>query len=116
MNQFVPTSDYIKILPELVLTAFGIAVMMIDPLMKPGASRRSLGWLSFAGTLAAVGAAVYQAGHPGVGWFGTVRVDTFSVFFHILIPAISAVCILASFEYLDAQNIRSGEYYGLILF
>jgi NADH-quinone oxidoreductase subunit N len=34
----------------------------------------------------------------------------------MLIPAISAVCILASFEYLDAQNIRSGEYYALILF
>ncbi|HWX56046.1 MAG TPA: NADH-quinone oxidoreductase subunit N, partial [Verrucomicrobiae bacterium] len=37
-------------------------------------------------------------------------------FFHILIPAISAVCILASLEYLDQQNIRSGEYYALILF
>ncbi len=34
----------------------------------------------------------------------------------MLIPAISAVCILASLEYLDAQNIRSGEYYALILF
>jgi NADH-quinone oxidoreductase subunit N len=45
-----------------------------------------------------------------------VRVDSFSIFFHILIPAISGVCILASLEYLDAQNIRSGEYYGLILF
>src|SRR5262249_16437042 len=32
------------------------------------------------------------------------------------IPAISALCILASLEYLEAQNIRSGEYYALILF
>ena len=45
-----------------------------------------------------------------------VRVDSFAIFFHLLIPAISAVCILASLEYLDAQNIRSGEYYALILF
>ena len=34
----------------------------------------------------------------------------------MLIPAISAVCILASLEYLDTQKINSGEYYALILF
>jgi NADH-quinone oxidoreductase subunit N len=50
------------------------------------------------------------------GWFGMVRVDNFAIFFHLLIPAISGICILASLEYLDAQNIRSGEYYALILF
>jgi NADH-quinone oxidoreductase subunit N len=123
MNQVVPTADYIRILPELVLSAFGIAVMMIDPLLKPGASRKSLGLLSLGGTLAAIAAAFCQMAwwsrDPSFnqpGWFGMVRVDSFSIFFHILIPAISAVCILASLEYLDAQNIRSGEYYGLILF
>src|SRR5262245_45205978 len=123
MNQLVSTADYIRILPELVLTATGIAVMMIDPLHKPGASRKSLGLLSLGGALAAIAATFYQLAwayadpqFAAPGWFGMVRVDSFSIFFHILIPAISAVCILASLEYLDAQNIRSGEYYGLILF
>jgi len=36
----IQTVDYIRILPELVLTAFGIVVMMADPLLKPGASRK----------------------------------------------------------------------------
>ena len=112
----IQTVDYIRILPELVLTAFGIIVMMADPLLKPGASRKGLGLLSLAGTLAAIGAAACQVNYQGVAWFGMVRVDCFSIFFHMLIPAISAVCILASLEYLDAQNIRSGEYYALILF
>jgi NADH-quinone oxidoreductase subunit N len=119
----VPIVDYIRILPELVLSAFGIAVMLIDPYLKPGASRKGLGLLSLGGTLAAIAAAFYQmtwlARDPNFakpGWFDMVRVDSFSIFFHILIPAISAVCILASLEYLDAQNIRSGEYFGLILF
>jgi NADH-quinone oxidoreductase subunit N len=123
MNQLVSTADYIRILPELVLTAFGIAVMMIDPLLKPGASRKGLGLLSLGGTLAAIAATFCQiawlARDPSFaapGWFGMVRVDSFSIFFHMLIPAISALCILASLEYLDAQNIHSGEYYGLILF
>src|SRR5215468_10397629 len=124
MIQPPTTTDYIRILPELVLTAFGIAVMMIDPLLKPRASRRGLGYLSLLGTVLAIAAAFYQMAWlhrdptlGDVGWFGMVRVDSFSTFFHVLIPAISAVCILASLEYLDTQSIRgAGEYFGLILF
>lgn len=119
----IHTVDYIRILPELVLSAFGIAVMMIDPLLKPDTSRKGLGLLSLAGTLAAIAATFCQiawmardASFRNPGWFGMVRVDDFSIFFHILIPAISAVCILASLEYLDTQGMNSGEYYGLILF
>ena len=119
----IQTIDYIRILPELVLTAFGIVVMMADPLLKPGASRKGLGLISLAGAISAIAATFCQiawsardAQFAQPGWFGMVRVDSFAIFFHLLIPAISAVCILLSFEYLDAQNIRSGEYYALILF
>jgi NADH-quinone oxidoreductase subunit N len=119
----IQTIDYIRILPELVLTAFGIVVMMADPLLKPGASRKGLGLISLAGAIAAIAATFCQiawsardAQFAQPGWFGMVRVDSFAIFFHLLIPAISAVCILLSLEYLDTQNIRSGEYYALILF
>ncbi len=113
----ISATDYICILPELVLAVFGIIVMMADPLLPPQASRKGLGILSLVGTLAAIAAAFFQIGHSGsTGWFGMVRVDSFSIFFHILVPAISAICILSSLEYLDQQNIRSGEYYALILF
>jgi NADH-quinone oxidoreductase subunit N len=119
----IHTVDYMRILPELVLVVFGIIVMMADPLLKPGASRKGLGLISLVGTLAAIAATFGQIAwmhsYPGFSnpsWFGMVRVDNFAIFFHLLIPAISAVCILASLEYLDAQNIRSGEYYALILF
>jgi NADH-quinone oxidoreductase subunit N len=119
----IQTVDYIRILPELVLAAFGIIVMMADPLLKPGASRKGLGLISLAGTAAAIAATFCQLAwmqrdpsFANPGWFGMVRVDNFAIFFHFLVPAISGVCILASLEYLDAQNIRTGEYYGLILF
>jgi NADH-quinone oxidoreductase subunit N len=119
----IHTVDYIRILPELVLCAFGIIVMMADPLLKPGASRKGLGLISLVGTIAAIAATFCQIAwmhrdpsFSDPGWFGMVRVDNFAIFFHLLIPAISAICILASLEYLDAQNIRSGEYYALILF
>src|SRR5215467_8677066 len=119
----IHTVDYIRILPELVLGAFGIIVMMADPLLKPGNSRKNLGLISLVGTTGAIAAAFWQIAwvqsdptFSAPGWFGMVRVDSFSIFFHILIPAISAICILASLEYLDQQKINTGEYYGLILF
>jgi NADH-quinone oxidoreductase subunit N len=112
----ITSHDYIRLLPELVLSVFGIAVMMIDPFLRPGNRRKGLGILSLIGTLVAIAAAYYQLNYPGSAWFGMVKVDSFSIFFHVLIPAISAICILASMEYLDQQNIHTGEYYGLILF
>jgi NADH-quinone oxidoreductase subunit N len=45
-----------------------------------------------------------------------VRVDGFSVFFHVLVIAIGIVLILTSYEYMAVQKIRAGEYYGLVLF
>src|SRR6202034_3776074 len=49
-------------------------------------------------------------------FYNTISVDTFSVFFHIIVLLIALVVILSSFEYLEVQRIRSGEYYGLVLF
>jgi len=111
-----PDLSYVRILPELVLTVWGIVVMVIDPLLPDRNNRKSLGIFAFVGTLLAMAASLYQANYPGSGWFDMVRVDEFSIFFHVLICAISGVVILASFEYLEAQQIRSGEYYALILF
>ena len=111
-----PDLSYVRILPELILSVFGLLVMLIEPLLPERASHKSLGVFSFIGTLVAMGASFYQTNYPGWGWFNMIRVDEFSVFFHVLICAISAVVILASFEYLDTQKIRGGEYYGLILF
>ena len=53
----IHADDYIRILPELVLTAFGVAVMLLDPLLPAGKSRRGLGILSLIGTLVAIVAA-----------------------------------------------------------
>src|SRR5438309_4019400 len=90
--------------------------MLIEPVLPERGSRKWLGIFAFIGTLAGIAASLYQSSYPGSGWFGMIRVDEFSIFFHVLICAISAVVILASIEYLEAQQIRGGEYYALILF
>ncbi len=110
------TADYLRILPELVLSIFGMVVMVIDPLLDPDSNHQSLGIVAFIGTLAALASTFCMARQPGTAFWNMVRVEPFSVFFHFLVIAIAAVTILSSFEYLAVQRIRAGEYYALILF
>ena len=93
-----PDLSYVRILPELVLSVWGIAVMLIEPVLPERGSRKWLGIFAFVGTLAGIAASLYQSNYPGSGWFGMIRVDEFSIFFHVLICGISAVVILASIE------------------
>jgi len=115
--QSIPQSaDYIRILPELILSLFGILVMMLDPLVDEEKSQRTLGVIGFIGALAGLVSTWFMAQSPGLAFSGTIRVDSFSIFFNFLVIAIAAVIILSSFEYMAVQKIRAGEYYALILF
>jgi NADH-quinone oxidoreductase subunit N len=109
-------ADYMRILPELVLSIFGMLIMVIDPLLDSESSHQSLGAVALIGTLAAVASTFYMAQYPGTAFWNMVRVEDFSVFFHFLVIVIAAVAILSSFEYLRVEGIRAGEYYALILF
>ncbi len=108
--------DYIRVMPEILLSIFGMIVMVVDPLLDPDSSHESLGTIALVGTVAALASTFWMARYPGVAFWNMVRVEGFSIFFHLLVIAISAVAILSSFEYLKVQRIRAGEYYGLILF
>src|SRR6202142_564059 len=110
-----PLADYIRVLPELILTVFGMVIMVVDPLLDHEKSHQSLGTIALIGTLAALASTFVMAQYPGTAFYNVVRVEGFSIFFHVLIIAIAAVSILSSFEYLRVQRIRAGEYYALIL-
>src|SRR5258708_13088724 len=115
--QTIPQSvDYIRIMPELVLSALGIIVMLIDPVVDEKTSQEFLGRMVVGGGLFGIGAAWYMVQSPGLAFSNMIRVDGFSVFFHFLVIAIAAVVILTSYEYMAVQRIRAGEYYALILF
>ena len=117
MTQIVPQGvEYVRILPEIVLSLFGMVIMLIDPLVDERRSQRLLGSIALAGSVAAIAATLYQSQYPGLGFWGMVNVDGFSTFFHFLVTTIAAVVILTSYEYMEVQQIRAGEYYGLILF
>ena len=117
LAQVIPQGvDYIRILPELILSAFGIAIMLVDPFVDEEKSQKTLGLIALAGTFVGLISTWYMAQSPGLAFSNMVKVDGFSVFFHVLVIAIAAVVILSSFEYMAVQKIRADEYYALILF
>jgi len=109
-------SDYIRVLPEIVLSLFGMAIMVLDPLLQERRRQSTLGTIALLGSLAALAATWFQAQSPGFAFWNMIQVDAFTTFFHFLIVAVTAVVILTSQEYLKVEEIRAGEYYGLILF
>ena len=116
-------ADYVGILPEIVLSVFGMIIMLLDPVMDQRRSQRTLGAVALVGGLAALAATIYQCfyltSHPqfsGLAFWDMVKVDPFSIFFHVVVAGVTIVAILSSYEYMEVQQIRAGEYYGLILF
>jgi NADH-quinone oxidoreductase subunit N len=99
--QVIPqAADYIRILPEIVLSIFGMVIMVLDPLMDERRSQKTLGTIALVGSLAALAATLFQSRFPGLGFGNMVRVDSFSVFFHFLVAAVAAVVILTSYDYM----------------
>src|SRR5689334_25415733 len=109
--------NVIALLPEYILTITGIIIMLADPIFPAESARKPLGWLAILGTLASGLAAWYQLGFGTIhGFFGTIQVDAFSVFFHLLIAAVVLVTLLSSLHYFENHANIAGEYYALILF
>jgi NADH-quinone oxidoreductase subunit N len=110
-------NDALYILPEILLTVFGILVMLADATMVRTASRKPLGWIAVLGALGALAASCWQYQLPaGSAYFGVVRVDAFSIFFHILIAGIVLASLLTTLDAVRSDTEGLGELFALILF
>jgi NADH-quinone oxidoreductase subunit N len=110
-------NDFPRIAPEVIFTLGGVIVMLADAVMAKTASRKSLGWLAVLATLAALAASLWQAQLPaGTGYFGVVRTDAFSVFFHVLIAGIVLATLLIVLDAVRPETEGLGELFALIQF
>jgi len=104
----IPQVDLYSILPVIVLSVFGIAIMVIEPFLssKTRAGTSALGWLAFAGTLVAGAAIVPMHSRSGQAYSGLWIVDEYSTFFHVLFVLIASMTTLLSIDYLRREKTR----------
>jgi len=107
--------EYLRFLPELILSIVATLVMMIEPLTKPG-KKNGLVALTLAGFAAALAAAVYVNGNPGPAFSGLLIVDGFATLFRVLVIGAGALTVFISNSFLNREGANSGEYYALVLF
>ena len=117
----VVQGNTLALLPELILTVGGVLVMVAEPMLRPAASRKPLGWLAtfttlFAGIASLYQLHVYNLTGPINAFSGNLRVDPFSIFFHLLIGAVVLVTLLGSLDYFEGNAGHAGEYFALVLF
>ena len=103
------------ILPVIVLSLFGIAVMVLEPFVSE-AKKSSLAWLAFAGTIAAMFSLVPMAANRGQWYSNLWIVDDYAVFLNFVFLVIAAITILTAADYLQRERMNHPEFYALLLF
>ena len=112
---FLPTaSDYLRYLPEIVLSIFGIAIMMLEAVSK--GKRTYLGVIALVGLACAFLANIAAYSDPGPAFQNMLVIDAYATFFRGLVIVVGFLCVLASLSYLEREGGQGGEYYALILF
>ncbi len=113
---FLPSSlDYLRFLPEMILTAAGTLVMLLAAFLK-GPRKNGLAFFTLASLGAAIAAAWIAGQNPGYAFSNMLIVDGFATFFRILVLAVGVLTVLCSSKYLQNEKAGAGEFYALILF
>src|SRR5271163_2298061 len=108
--------DFFLVLPEAMLVFFGLAILLSDFLLTKSqkswnALTAMLGVIFSAGSLYMLQAYASPPLGPAPGFYDSIRIDPFFIFF-----ASTALVILISVRYMEIEDEQHGEYYALMLF
>ncbi len=103
------------IMPSLVLSAFGMILLLIS-VFSPRGKTAHVAWLSIVALI--ITGMITMAGwnNPQAGFAGSVLLDNFATFFSMICIIAAGLTILMSDDYLKREEFPVGEYYPLILF
>ncbi|HEX6544315.1 MAG TPA: NADH-quinone oxidoreductase subunit N [Ktedonobacterales bacterium] len=110
-------TDWLRIVPELILLAAALLTLLADLVGSPGRK----GWLAIIGLAGAICALVatqmlWVGGSIGEAFYGMVNDDYVSLFANIVILFALGIALLFSPGYIERQGItHEGEYYTLLI-
>ena len=106
------------LLPEIVVSVTALAVLLLDVFQRGSRSAPSAPWvgaLAVCGVIAATVANAWLLTVEVPGNNGMIAVDGFRVATNFIILGATALGLLFSFDWLDREGIRIGEYFFLVL-
>lgn len=108
----IPVNDLFTILPALVLSIFGCALL----LMRLEEARLNVGFVVAGEVLAAIGL-WRQSSYLGLqGFFGSVMLDPFGLYLNAICLVGALLAALGAYAYLEREEEGTAEFYALLLF
>lgn len=105
-----PLPDLNPVMPEILMTAFALIVLLLDLLIK---KKEAVAIISIAGT-AIISISLLNT--TGSTFGGMYIADGYSTFFKIIFFINVILTILISIKYIAIERVNYGEYYSLMLF
>ncbi len=106
-------ADFYYVLPEIVLTAGALLVLLVDLIFR---DRDDLTFPATLATLAVTAVVLLRfAGVDEMASRGLLAIDGFALFFKVVFLLSAFVTVLMSETYLKVERVRAGEFYFLIL-
>lgn len=113
---YIPSgAEYLRILPELILTIAGTILMVLEGITN-GRRRSLISNFALFSLFAALWGAFIAYGNAGPAFHGMILVDGFATFFRVLVIVVGILTILCSTQYLKRERADASEYHALILF
>ena len=114
----LPAVELRSVLPMLVLAATALAVILLD-LLPPRDRKDHLGFVSALGVVATLIVTYWMTfaigGGELRGFRGMVVLDTYALFFNVVIGYATGLVILLSMDYIRREGQEAGEFYILVL-
>jgi NADH-quinone oxidoreductase subunit N len=114
----LPAVDLRPILPMLVMAATAGLVLLLD-LVPPRDRKEHLGFISALGVVATLVVTFWMVFATGGaelrGFRGMVVLDSYALFFNIVIGYAAGLVLLLSMDYIRREGQDSGEFYILVL-
>lgn len=110
-----PEISWLALLPLLLLFGTAVTVLVAD-FWAEGPDYDALGWLGLIGLSLTVISCLLLWNQEITTLAGALVLDRYGLFFTVLLCLGAGLSILLSMNYLESTEIRTGDYYTLILF